>query len=103
MKKLILPCLLLAAGRAFAGDPVVVHQKDRAFTVRQIQVDTGDTVRFDNDDDFGHQVYARSPSFSFDTDETEPGNHADIRFSTAGHYRVLCHIHPKMRLDVDVK
>ncbi len=103
MKKLFLACLLLAAGHALASDPVVVDQKNRAFAASRIQIHPGDTVRFNNNDDFDHQVYAQSSSFSFDTDETEPGQHTDVRFPMAGHYQVLCHIHPKMRLDIDVK
>ncbi len=102
MKKLIATCLLLASTRAFAGDPMVVGQKDRAFVVPQIRIHPGDTIRFDNDDDFGHQVFVQSPGFAFDSDETDPGDHVDVRFPAAGHYQVRCHIHPKMRLDVDV-
>jgi cytochrome c peroxidase len=96
--------LLLAAFGARAADPItVVEQKDRAFTTREIHIHPGDTVRFHNGDDFSHQVYTQSPSFSFDSDESAPGDQVDILFAIAGKFQVYCHIHPKMRLDVDVK
>ena len=100
--RLITACLLLATTSALADGPTVVDQKGRAFGVREIQIHQGDTVRFNNEDDFGHQVFTAAPEFSFDTDEVDPGNHVDVRFPTKGHFAVRCHIHPKMRLDVDV-
>ncbi len=102
MKTLPIALLCIVSAPAFAADPVVVDQKNRAFGAGEIHIHSGDTVRFNNKDDFGHQVYAHSPAFSFDTDESDPGNHVDVRFPTKGHYRVQCHIHPKMRMDVDV-
>ncbi len=95
--------LVLLAGVAHAGEPVAVDQKNRSFSRSQVSVSAGDTIRFNNDDEFGHQVYEDSPGFSFDTDETDPGGHVDVRFPKPGHYTVLCHIHPKMRMDVDVR
>ena len=91
------------AGAAHAADTVTVDQVDRAFSRSQLTIKPGDTVRFNNNDEFGHQVYADGPGFSFDTDETDPGGHADVKFPTPGHYTVKCHIHPKMRMDVDVR
>ena len=100
---LALLCALGPAGAARAADPVTVDQVDRAFSRSQVTIKAGDTIRFDNDDEFGHQVYVAGPGFSFDTDETDPGGHVDEKFTTPGHYTVKCHIHPKMRMDVDVK
>lgn len=94
---------MTVASAARADAPVVVDQVDRAFSRSQVTIRPGDTIRFNNDDEFGHQVYADAPGFSFDTDETDPGGHADVKFPTPGHYTVQCHIHPKMRMDVDVK
>lgn len=99
---LLLPACLLT-GTACAAEPVPVDQKDRAFSQKQVSIHAGDTIRFNNKDEFGHQVYADGNGFRFDTDETDPGDHVDVKFPTPGHYTVLCHIHPKMRLDVDVR
>ncbi len=94
---------LLAAGAALAGDMPTIEQKERSFDHSTISIEAGQSIRFVNDDDFGHQVYADAPGFSFDTDETDPGGHVDVKFPKPGHYTVLCHIHPKMRMDVDVR
>lgn len=94
--------LSLPVSQAFARDPVVVSQKNRAFEVQQVQIHKGDTVRFDNNDEFGHQIYVQSPGFSFESDEADPGRQVDVRFPAAGDFEVHCHIHPKMRLNVHV-
>lgn len=103
MNYLVVACLALLSTQALAETTVAVDQKNRAFTVHDIDIDAGDMLRFNNDDEFGHQVFTQSPAFSFDTDETDPGQHADVRFPVRGHYQVLCHIHPRMRLDVNVR
>ena len=102
MKKLAVLALLLPGVQALAGDPLIIDQKNRAFSVREVHIQSGDTVRFNNNDEFGHQVYTQSPNFSFDTDESDPGKQVDVRFPVRGDYHVLCHIHPRMRLDVHV-
>ena len=94
---------VLLAGPAHADGPVMVDQVDRAFSRTEVTLKPGDTIRFNNDDEFGHQVYSDAPGFSFDTDETDPGSHVDVKFSKPGHYTVRCHIHPRMRMDVDVR
>ncbi len=94
--------VLLLSTQAVAADLIVVDQKDRAFGARAVEIKQGETIRFNNKDDFGHQVFAQSPSFAFDTDEVDPGSYVDIRFPIKGHFTVRCHIHPRMRLDVDV-
>ena len=43
---------------AFAAAPVVVNQIRRAFSVRELHVQRGDVVRFNNADEFLHQIYS---------------------------------------------
>ena len=99
----LLASACLPGAAAHAGEPLVIDQKDRAFSQKEVSIHPGDTIRFQNRDDFGHQVYADGKDFRVDTDETDPGDHVDVTFPSPGHYTVLCHIHPKMRMDVDVK
>jgi plastocyanin len=80
-----------------------VSQNGRAFSVKEIRVAVGDVVHFDNDDEFIHQIYVKSAEFGFDSDESEPGNTIDVKFTKAGTFEVRCHIHPKMGLIVTVK
>ena len=87
---------------AVAASPVVVNQIRRAFSVRELQVRRGDVVRFNNTDEFLHQIYISSKTFSFSSKEQGPGEIVDIAFPTSGTFDVRCEIHPKMLLTVTV-
>ncbi len=91
-----------AAAVAAVGGIVTVSQQNRAFAVSNERIAHGQTIRFDNDDQFRHQIYVESPSFNFESDEADPGTTVDILFAKAGVFQVRCHIHPKMLLTVDV-
>ena len=81
-----------------------VSQKDRVFQPGAVSLNRGDTLRIVNDDgELLHHAYVRTPQFSFDTGEQEPGSKTDVAFPVAGTFTVLCAIHPKMRLVVTVK
>jgi len=99
--------LLLLAGAVrvgFAlGAETIVSQKNRAFSPNAVELALGDTLSIHNDDQFVHDVLVSSQNFSFDSGEQGVGQNVQIKFPTAGHYRVTCAIHPKMRLEVDVK
>jgi plastocyanin len=79
-----------------------VSQKGRAFNMKTLAVEKGDTVRFNNDDEFIHQIFIESKAFNFDSAESNPGDVIPVEFTTAGVYEVHCHIHPKMLLTVTV-
>ena len=89
------------AATAYAAGMVTVSQHARAFAVATIQVPHGDTLHIVNDDAFLHQVYVDSPGLKFESPEQEPGQSVDLRFPQAGTFAVLCHIHPKMSLQVE--
>jgi len=99
--------LLLLAGAVrvgFAlGAEVIVSQKDRAFSPNSVELALGDTLSIHNDDQFVHDVLVNSQNFTFDSGEQGVGQTVQIKFPTAGHYRVTCAIHPKMRLEVEVQ
>ena len=86
-----------------AGAEVIVSQKDRAFSPNAVEVALGQTLSIHNDDQFVHDVLVNNENFSFDSGEQGIGQNVQIKFPAAGHYRVTCAIHPKMRLEVEVK
>ncbi|GAC1347688.1 MAG: hypothetical protein NVSMB18_33460 [Acetobacteraceae bacterium] len=88
---------------ALAAAPVVVNQLGRAFSVRDLTIKRGDVVRFSNIDEFLHQIYIRSPNFTFSSTEQERGQNVDVQFPTAGRFDVRCEIHPRMLLAVTVE
>lgn len=80
-----------------------VSQKGRAFQPAALVIKRGETVQVLNDDaDLLHHAYVDSPEFTFDSGDQEPGEKARIVFPVAGTFAVLCGIHPKMKLTVQV-
>ncbi len=74
------------------------------FSPTSLKISRSDTVRIVNDDgDLLHHAYVESESFNFDSGDQEPGSHTDITFTQSGTFMVLCGIHPKMKLLVEVK
>lgn len=96
----------LLGGVAWAASDTTPHhvsQKDQAFHPEQLDIKRGETVEIVNDDgDLLHHAYVESKSFNFDSGDQEPGAKVDIAFPVAGTFMVLCGIHPKMKLRVQV-
>jgi len=92
-----------AAAAALGGIAHEVLQRGRAFNLAEVAIARGETLQFDNDDQFLHQIYVNSPDLSFESDEQPPGETVRVTFPTAGTYEVHCHIHPKMGLLVRVE
>ncbi len=80
---------------------VVVSQENRSFGVKEVTVAVGDSVVFQNDDYYGHNVY--SDDAGFDIGLQEPGESRTVEFDAAGRFMVRCRIHPKMRMKVVVE
>ena len=99
---------VVASGTAFAlaGDAASyrVTQKGRAFAPGAVSLRAGEAIAIINDDgELVHHAYLDAPDFSFDTGEQLPGSKTVVHFPKAGHFTVLCGIHPKMKLAVSVK
>lgn len=86
-----------------ASAGIVVTQKDRAFSVKEIQVQVGEDITFINADPVTHNIYSLSKGLEFEIKTQAPGQTDNIRFPRAGVAEVLCAIHPKMRLLVRVE
>jgi len=99
--------LVSVGGVAWAGLAPPKHhasQKDQAFRPGELVIKRGETVEIVNDDgDLLHHVYVDSPTFSFDSGDQEPGEAVDITFVKAGAFTVLCGIHPRMKMRVQVE
>jgi len=111
---LALPCLGLVLLAGWLAQPpreasasrtqYAVSQRGREFMPGRLEVRQGDIVHIVNDDeDLSHHAYVASDRFKFDSGDQEPGHDVDIPFTVAGTFNVLCGIHPKMRLTVNVR
>ncbi|PXA98724.1 methylamine utilization protein [Nostoc sp. 3335mG] len=99
-------CAVLAlAGciSAIAAETVTVVQHDRKFQTAEVNIAAGDTIRFTNEDPFIHQLFTQSDTFNFNTEEQATGVPLEVAFPVAGSFEVLCKIHPRMRLTVNVE
>jgi len=95
--------MLSAASSARADGSHTIIQMGRAFHPSEITISHGETLTFSNRDDFIHQIYSKSDSMTFDSNEQPPGQDVPILFPTAGTFEIRCHIHPRMSLIVHVK
>jgi plastocyanin len=103
---ILLAVLAFVAGVTWATAqtvPYLVSQRGRDFQPNMIVVKRGETVRIVNDDaDLLHHAYIKSDKFNFDSADMAPGSKVDIKFTVPGEFNVLCGIHPKMKLTVQV-
>ena len=81
----------------------VVVQKGRAFSVQQLSVKLGDSIKFVNEDPFAHDVFSLSETKSFDLGAHGQGSATSVVMDKAGTVEVECAVHPDMKMVVDVK
>jgi plastocyanin len=94
--------LSLVAGPAAAGEHVVL-QKDKAFNLVELDARVGDTLRFENQDPFFHNIFSLSDAQSFDLGSFGKGESRTIKLEAEGTVEVECAIHPGMKMRVNVK
>ena len=100
MRKLLLFLLLLPCAAIAAEGDRVISQKGRAFRPGEVTIARNESLTFTNEDSFIHQIYVDG---LFDSEEKGPGEVLNETFPKVGTFRVRCHIHPTMRLIVNVK
>lgn len=82
------------------AEEYTVAQKNKAFTVKTLQVKVGDTVHFENDDPFFHNVFSLSDTATFDLGSYPKGESKSVTFEKPGKVEVECAIHPNMKMVV---
>lgn len=95
--------LTIVAVAAVAKSPMVISQKGKIFRPGEVDLKVDDVIIVDNDDRVTHHVYVESPTFNFDSGEQPPGKRVPLKFTKAGTFEVMCEIHPKMKLVVNVR
>jgi len=79
------------------GDVDVSIERSR-FSETEIFVEVGETVVFENRDEFVHTVTSASASaVEFDSGGLEQGERFEIAFDAPGEYAYYCQVHPTMR------
>jgi plastocyanin len=86
---------------AIAAD-MTVHQKGRVFSIETMSVKKGEAVTFFNDDNIPHNVMSSTGGNAFNLGLQPPGATTPVTFKEAGEVKVICAIHPRMKLTVTV-
>jgi plastocyanin len=106
MRKLVIATGLVLAAQlgaiVLAAEAHRIVQQNRQFQVKEIAIGHGDTVLFTNEDPFLHQIFIKSETLNFESEEQTPGETIEVKFPVSGTFEVHCHIHPKMLLVVKV-
>ena len=90
------------------ADDITIMQKNRQFLlngdkIKSIIIHVGDTLHFQNDDPFYHNIFSLSDLNTFDLGSIPTGQSRSTTFDKAGTLEVECAIHPEMILEVIVK
>jgi plastocyanin len=104
MRKVALTVLIPLTGLsaiAYAAD-TTIRQKGRVFSAESITVKKGDTVTFLNDDNLPHNIASTSAGNQFNLGSQAPGAQTPVTFKQAGEVKVICAIHPRMKMTVTV-
>ena len=99
---LVLALSLAAAGPSLAAEHVV-SQKNKSFSVKKLTVNVGDSVRFQNDDPFAHNIFSLSDTKSFDLGSYGQGLSKSVLMDKPGLIDVECAVHPDMKMTIEVK
>lgn len=94
--------LLLGTAQAMAAD-FTVTQKNKAFSMANLNIKVGDKVAFRNEDTFAHNVFTLSDPMQFDLGTYPQGQAKTVVFTKPGQYDIECAIHPEMKMVINVK
>ncbi len=104
MHKTILFALVILSGLsagALAANQVI-HQKGRVFSSESITIKKGETLTYVNDDSIPHNIMSGTKGSEFNLGSQAPGTSIDVTFKEAGNVQVICAIHPRMKMMVQV-
>lgn len=96
---------MFAFGATLADPPLSVSQTGQRFSVKDLEVNRGQTVTFLNDDDTSHNITVTGDGngVSVNGGLQPPGEKFEMPFAKPGKYLVTCGIHPRMRMNIVVK
>jgi plastocyanin len=104
MRTLAFLTLLILSGfsvGALAANQIV-NQKGRVFSMQNVTIKKGDSLTFLNDDNVPHNILSSSKGNEFNLGSQLPGTATDVTFKASGDVQVLCAIHPRMKMSVNV-
>jgi plastocyanin len=86
---------------AFAAEHSI-GQKGKVFSESAITIKKGDVVVFVNDDAVTHNIMTIGSVADFNIGAQAPGVSTSITFEKTGEFMILCAMHPRMKMVVNV-
>jgi plastocyanin len=71
--------------------------------VEAMDIRVGDSIRFQNQDPFFHNIFSLSELKSFDLGSFPKGQSKTVKFDKAGVVEIECAIHPEMFMEVTIR
>ncbi len=94
---------LCVAAPAFAAE-IAISQANQTFSSTALNLHTGDRISFRNDDSVTHNITVKTAEGeAVDLGLQKPGGAVSYQFASKGSYRVVCSIHPRMKMVVIVQ
>jgi cytochrome c peroxidase len=84
-------------------DTSLISQRDRQFSPSHVTAVAGQALSIINDDSRPHNVRSFDARFAFNGGVQQPGQSVAVTFTEPGTYELICSIHPKMKLTIDVQ
>ena len=98
--------LLACAQHSAHAATLTIGQSGQAFSQDKITIKAGDRLKFLNQDDVNHNILVQTNDDDDDGNDLgvqAPGGSVETLFDKAGKFKVRCHIHPGMKLQVNVQ
>ena len=95
--------LLFCASPMIAmAEDYIVGQKNKKFSEEKMTIKVGDIIKFENNDNFFHNIFSLSDVQVFDLGSYPKGESRAVTFEKPGTLIIECAIHPTMSLHVTV-
>jgi plastocyanin len=104
MRTLTALTLIVLAGLSVGATAanLTITQKGRLFSSDSVTIKKGESLTFANDDSVPHNIISTSKGNEFNLGSQPPGSATDVTFKQAGEARVICAIHPRMKMSVTI-
>ena len=104
MHKTILFALVIFSGLsagALAANQVI-NQQGRVFSSESVTIKKGEALTYVNNDSIPHNIMSNTKGSEFNLGSQAPGTSTDVTFKETGSVQVICAIHPRMKMMVQV-
>ena len=106
VKKISLLCIaasMISVVAYGASTTHVVDQSKLQFSVSELRIKKGDTVKFMNSDRPAHNILVTDGTKVLSSGLQQPGEPFEVPFTREGTFPVTCGIHPKMHMTIVVE